>query len=56
MLFVVLGTAVDIAYALLAGAAGGWLRRRSAVARVQRYVTGGVYVGLGVFAAVAGDD
>lgn len=53
--FVVLGTAVDVAYALLAGTAGGWLKRSKTVVRAQRYVSGSLYVGLGLFAAVAAD-
>lgn len=55
LLFVVLGTAVDTTYALLAGTAAGWFRRSSAVNGAQRYVTGSVYIGLGLFTALAGD-
>jgi threonine/homoserine/homoserine lactone efflux protein len=55
MVFTVLGLFVDVGYALLAGTAGGWLRRSGAAARAQRYVSGSVYVGLGVAAAAARD-
>jgi threonine/homoserine/homoserine lactone efflux protein len=55
LVFTALGLMVDVGYALLAGTAGGWLRRSSAFARAQRYVSGSVYVGLGVAAAVARD-
>jgi threonine/homoserine/homoserine lactone efflux protein len=53
-LFVVLAVITDGAYALLAGAAGNWLRRNQRFLRAQRYLAGGMYVGLGVAAAVSG--
>jgi len=53
LLFVVMGTAVDVGYALLAGTAGVWLRRSPVVSRARKYVTGSVYVGLGLFTAAA---
>jgi threonine/homoserine/homoserine lactone efflux protein len=49
-----LGCAVDMAYAFAAGAVGGWLRRRPGFARRQGYVTGSVYLALGVAAALSG--
>jgi len=52
--FVVLGILCDGAWALLAGSAGNWLSRRPAFLRAERYVTGGVLVGLGLAAAFAG--
>jgi len=55
LIFTSLGLVVDVGYALLAGTAGGWLRRSGAAARAQRYVSGTVYVGLGLAAAVARD-
>jgi threonine/homoserine/homoserine lactone efflux protein len=41
-----IATTSDVVYALAAGALGGWLRSRPAFVRVQRYVTGCVYLGL----------
>jgi threonine/homoserine/homoserine lactone efflux protein len=50
--FVVLGLISDGLYAVLAGTAGSWLRGRRRVAAGERYVTGGVLVGLGVTTAL----
>jgi threonine/homoserine/homoserine lactone efflux protein len=44
---------VDVLYATVAGALSGWLRRRPAHLRRQRFVVGGVYLGLGISAATA---
>jgi threonine/homoserine/homoserine lactone efflux protein len=41
-------------YALLAGTAGGWLRRSVAYRRLSRYVSATVFVGLGVASAASG--
>jgi threonine/homoserine/homoserine lactone efflux protein len=52
-----LGLFTDGLYALLGGAAGGWIRNRGgSLRRAGRYVTGGVYVALGAVAAVSGKD
>jgi threonine/homoserine/homoserine lactone efflux protein len=51
--FVLLGLLSDGLYALLAGTAGSWLRGRRRVAAGERYVTGGVLVGLGVATALS---
>jgi threonine/homoserine/homoserine lactone efflux protein len=53
MLFVALGLVTDGLYALSAGQAARWLRSGAGVLRGQRYVTGGVYIGLGLVAAFA---
>jgi threonine/homoserine/homoserine lactone efflux protein len=53
----VLGLLTDGLYALLGGAAGDWLKRRSAGAglrRVRRYVSGGIYLALGTATVVSG--
>jgi threonine/homoserine/homoserine lactone efflux protein len=53
----VLGLLTDGLYALLGGAAGDWLKRRSAGAglrRVRRYVSGGIYLALGAATVVSG--
>ena len=54
VLFALLGLVTDSAWALVAGTAGGMLRRSRRFVRTQRYVTGGVYVGLGVATVFAG--
>jgi threonine/homoserine/homoserine lactone efflux protein len=52
--FVALGLVTDSLWALAAGTAGDVLRRSRHFVRVQRYVSGTVFVGLGVVAALAG--
>ncbi|MGD0640784.1 MAG: LysE family translocator, partial [Roseiarcus sp.] len=52
--FALMGLTSDGLYALAAGSAGRWLERQAGVLRWQRYVTGGVFIGLGVTAAFAG--
>jgi threonine/homoserine/homoserine lactone efflux protein len=52
----VIATASDIVYALAAGALGGWLRGRPGFLRRQRYVTGGIYLGLAAAATFAGGE
>jgi threonine/homoserine/homoserine lactone efflux protein len=54
VLFALLGLVTDSLWALAAGTAGGMLRRSRRFIRTQRYVTGTVYVGLGVATAFAG--
>jgi threonine/homoserine/homoserine lactone efflux protein len=54
VLFIGLGLLSDGTYALVASAAGRRLRASSGFRRVQRYVSGTVYVGLGVTAALTG--
>ena len=54
VLFALLGLVTDSIWALASGTAGGVLRRSRRFARTQRYVTGTVYVGLGVTTALAG--
>jgi len=54
MLFTVLGLASDSAWALAAGSAARWLRHNRAFTRNQHYISGTVYLGLGVATAVSG--
>jgi threonine/homoserine/homoserine lactone efflux protein len=54
ILFALLGLVTDSLWALVAGTAGGVLRRSQRFVRTQRYVAGSVYVGLGVATAFAG--
>lgn len=53
-IFVVLATLFNGAFSLCASALRGVLLRGRAVPFVQRYVSGGMYIGLGVLAAGAG--
>jgi threonine/homoserine/homoserine lactone efflux protein len=55
LLFAFMGLLSDGVYALLAGTAGGWMRRRRGFLKAERYVTGGVFIGLGLTAALAGN-
>jgi len=52
-LFVALAWVSDSLYALLAGTVGQWFRNHRSVLRADRYVAGGVYIGLGITAALA---
>ena len=54
VLFALLGLITDSIWAVAAGTAGGMLRRSRRFVRTQRYVSGTVYVGLGVLTAFAG--
>jgi threonine/homoserine/homoserine lactone efflux protein len=54
LLFALLGLVTDSLWAIAAGTAGGLLRRSRRFLRTQRYVTGTVYVGLGVATAFSG--
>jgi threonine/homoserine/homoserine lactone efflux protein len=54
LLFTLMGLTSDSLYALVAGAAGHWVKRQSRFWDWERYVTGGVFIGLGVTAAFAG--
>jgi threonine/homoserine/homoserine lactone efflux protein len=54
VLFALLGLVTDSLWALAAGTAGGVLRSSRRFVRTQRYVTGSVYIGLGVATALAG--
>jgi threonine/homoserine/homoserine lactone efflux protein len=52
--FMLLGLVTDSIWALAAGSAGETLRRSRSWAQVQRYVSGSVFVGLGVVTALTG--
>lgn len=54
MAFIFIGIFVDLIVALLAGAAGNWLRDRIRFWRVQKWLTGSVFVALGVGTALTG--
>jgi threonine/homoserine/homoserine lactone efflux protein len=53
-IMVTMATVSDTLYALMAGGAGHLLRGSRRFLRVQKYVTGSVYIGLGVTAALSG--
>jgi threonine/homoserine/homoserine lactone efflux protein len=52
--FLLLGLVTDSLWAIAAGTAGGWLRGHRGFVRSQRYVSGSVYLGLGVVTALTG--
>ena len=53
-LFIGIAVVSDGAYALAAGALGGWLRGSRGFVAAERYVTGTVFVGLGLATALIG--
>jgi threonine/homoserine/homoserine lactone efflux protein len=53
-LFAVLATITDSTYALVTSGIGKLITQRSGFRRIQKYVTGGIYISLGVAAAVSG--
>jgi len=55
VLFALIGFVTDGCYALAAGTAGGWLKRSRGYLKFERYVTGTLFIGLGVTAAFAGN-
>ncbi len=55
ILFAAIGFVTDGCYALAAGAAGGWLKRSRGYLKLERYVTGSLFIGLGVTAAFTGN-
>jgi threonine/homoserine/homoserine lactone efflux protein len=56
LLFTLMGLTSDALYALVAGTAGRWVKRNGHYLRWERYVTGGVFIGLGLTAALAGNN
>jgi threonine/homoserine/homoserine lactone efflux protein len=56
LLFTALGLVTDGCYALAAGTAGNWLRRSPGYLKAERYVSGALFIGLGVTAAFAGNQ
>jgi threonine/homoserine/homoserine lactone efflux protein len=55
-LFVLLASCTDSLYALLGSTVGKLLRRNAAIRRLQRYVTGGIYIALGITTAIIGSE
>jgi threonine/homoserine/homoserine lactone efflux protein len=56
LLFTALGFITDGCYALVAGTAGKWLRQNRRYLEVERYVSGTLFIGLGLTAAFAGSQ
>ena len=56
LLFTALGFITDSCYALAAGTAGNWLKRSRGYLTVERYVSGVLFIGLGLTAAFAGNQ
>jgi threonine/homoserine/homoserine lactone efflux protein len=54
VVFITIGLMSDSAYAVTASSIGTAMRRSKRARRAERYVSSGVYVGLGVTTAVAG--
>ena len=55
VVFCIVGTTLDCTWALLAGSAGSWLKGNVHFLRRQRFVTGAIYLGLGVTTAFSGN-
>lgn len=53
-IFCGMAAVTDSMYALSAGWLGGLMRHSPAAVRMQRWITGGIYLGLGVLAAASG--
>jgi threonine/homoserine/homoserine lactone efflux protein len=56
LLFAILGFVTDGCYALLASTAGTWLRRSRRYLEIERYVSGTLFIGLGLTAMFAGNQ
>lgn len=54
IIFLALGLASDSLWALASGSAAGWLQRNRSFLRRQKYVSGTVYIGLGLAMAASG--
>jgi threonine/homoserine/homoserine lactone efflux protein len=54
LMFTFMGLTSDGLYAMVAGTAGLWVKRQSRHLNWERYVTGSVFIGLGLTAAFAG--
>ena len=54
LLLTAMGFITDGCYALAAATAGNWLKQSSGFLRFERYISGGLLVGLGLTAAFAG--
>jgi threonine/homoserine/homoserine lactone efflux protein len=55
-LYVVLGLFSLSVYGLLAGTLAQWLKSNASFQKIQRYITGSIYIALGLTAAFAGSE
>jgi threonine/homoserine/homoserine lactone efflux protein len=55
-LFVLLAFCTDSLYALLGSTVGRLVHRNAPFRRVQRYVTGSIYIALGITTAIIGSE
>lgn len=53
-IFVAMAAVTDTAYAFAAGAIGPMLTRAHGIRALGRYLTGGAFIGLGIFTAISG--
>lgn len=53
-IFVAIAAVTDTGYAIAAGAVAPALLRARGFRRFSRYLTGGLFIGLGLFAAISG--
>ena len=56
IILVIMATISDSIWAMTTGTAGRWLRGNLRYLRFERYVTGVIYIGLGITAALAGGN
>jgi threonine/homoserine/homoserine lactone efflux protein len=56
LLLAALGFVTDSCYALSAGTLGHWLKRSRGYLKLERYVSGVLFIGLGLTAALAGNQ
>lgn len=56
ILYTAIGILTDSTYALAAGTAGNWLKRSPVYLKAERWVSGFIYIGLGLTAALAGNQ
>jgi threonine/homoserine/homoserine lactone efflux protein len=56
LIFTLLGIVTDGCYALAAGTMGNWLKRNRGYLKCERYVSGAVFIGLGLTTAFAGNQ
>lgn len=56
LIMLTMGLFSDGAYAILAGTAGNWLRTNRHFLHAQKWITGTVYIGLGLTAAFSGSS
>ena len=54
MIFISMAVVTDGAYAMVAGTLGDWLRDNETFLKVQKYLSGSIYILLGVATAVSG--